>query len=121
MRVCLYDGVGVSSDVAEDERFRALANPTRRALLRLVRDEPTPVGELADRLGLSQPAASQHLAVLRDAGLVRAERAGRSRLYHADHDAIAELRAFFDEYWSSAVDRLAAAAERGAGRRARAS
>lgn len=120
MRVCLYGGVGAPSDAGEDERFRALANPTRRELLRLVL-EPTPVGELADRLQVSQPAVSQHLAVLRDAGLVRVERVGRSRLYEADLDALAELRAFFDGYWSSAVDRLAATAERQAGRRARAS
>lgn len=115
MHVCLYVGVH------EDDRFRALANATRRTLLRLVRDEPQSVGDLADRLDASQPAVSQHLAVLRDAGLVQVEAVGRRRLYRADLDSIAEVRAFFDEYWSQSVDRLAAAAEARSARRATAS
>lgn len=98
--------------VDTDIRFRALANPTRRTLLRLVRDEARPVGVLADELDMSQPAVSQHLAVLRQAGLVRVERDGRRRLYRTDTESLAELRRFFDDYWSSSVDRLAAVAER---------
>lgn len=94
-----------------DDQFRALANPTRRELLRLVRDTPRTVGDLADSVGTSQPAASQHLAVLRVAGLVSVTPVGRQRLYAADHDAIVGAQRFFDDYWSSAVDRLAAAAE----------
>jgi DNA-binding transcriptional ArsR family regulator len=79
----------------------------RRALLLLVRDTALPVGELVAALDASQPATSQHLAVLRNAGLVAAIAAGRRRLHLADHDALAEARRFFDEYWSTAVDRLA--------------
>jgi DNA-binding transcriptional ArsR family regulator len=107
--------------VNDDEGFRALANPTRRELLRLVRDEAQPVGALAERLDVSQPAVSQHLAVLREAGLVTVEPDGRRRLYRADVAAVAELRAFFDGYWSDAVDRLADAAERAASQRRAAS
>ena len=101
--------------------FRALASPTRRTLLRLVRDDAQAVGVLAERLEISQPAVSQHLAVLREAGLVTVERDGRRRLYRADVPALCELRTFFDGYWSDAIERLADAAERVAAERAVAS
>ncbi len=113
--MCLY------IDMHDDEGFRALANPTRRALLQLVRDEARPVGELANQLGASQPATSQHLAVLRDAGLVSATIDGRRRLYRADGEALIALRSFFDDYWSSAIDRLASVAEAAADSRRQAS
>ncbi|MDW3216424.1 MAG: metalloregulator ArsR/SmtB family transcription factor [Ilumatobacteraceae bacterium] len=109
------------SFVANDDGFRALASPTRRTLLRLVRDEAQPVGALAEQLAISQPAVSQHLAVLRDAGLVSVEPDGRRRLYRADTDALLELRGYFDGYWSDAVDRLADVAERAARQRQAAS
>ncbi len=109
------------SFMADDDGFRALSNPTRRTLLRLVRDEAQAVGELAEQLDISQPSVSQHLAVLRDAGLVTVEPAGRRRLYRADLAAVSELRAFFDDYWSGAVDRLAVAAARAATERTAAS
>jgi DNA-binding transcriptional ArsR family regulator len=107
--------------VDDDDRFRALANPTRRTLLRLVRDDARPVGELAVAAGVSQPATSQHLAVLRDAGLVTVEVDGRRRLYRADLESLADLRRFFDEYWSTSVDRLASVAAADVARRRRAS
>ena len=66
-----------------DDGFRAVGSSTRRTLLRLVRDQPRSVGELADAVGGSQPATSQHLAVLRDAGLVSVTPDGRRRLYRA--------------------------------------
>lgn len=94
-----------------DLGFRALASPSRRRVLSLVAQAPRSVGEVASALDVSQPAASQHLGPLRDAGLVRVEREGRRRIYHADLSAIAELRTFFDQYWTSALDRLAAVAE----------
>ena len=109
------------SFVSDDDRFRALANPTRRALLRLVRDDARPVGELAAEVGVSQPATSQHLAVLRDAGLVTVEVDGRRRLYRTNIESLAEVRGFFDEYWSSALDRLADTADAEARQRRRAS
>lgn len=98
----------------DDEAFRALASPSRRRVLALVKEEARPVGELADELGVSQPAVSQHLALLRQAGLVTVEARGRQRLYRADLGRVAALRSFFDEYWAAAVDRLADAAERAA-------
>ena len=109
------------TSVNEDVRFRALANSTRRTLLRLVRDDARSVGALADELEMTQPAVSQHLAVLRDAGLVRVEARGRQRWYRTDTASVAELRSFFDEYWSQSVDRLATSAEGHARRRKRAS
>ena len=125
MRVCLY-GVVIDPrppDEArvDDERFKALGNDHRRAILRLVRDEPQPAGRIAEHLGISQPSASQHLAVLREARLVTVRVDGRHRWYGADHEAIAEVQTFFDEYWSSAADRLADAAERAAAARREAS
>lgn len=105
----------------DDNRFKALAHPARRSLLRLVRDEARPVGELAAAIEVSQPATSQHLAVLRDAGLVTVEQAGRSRLYRADTAALSELRQFFDDFWSTAADRLQTVAETAAAERRRAS
>lgn len=98
--------------MTDDAAFRALANPTRRHLLHLVRDRARPVGALAAEVGGSQPAVSQHLAVLRGAGLVEVEARGRERLYRADHEALAGLRDYFDEYWTSSLDRLARAAVR---------
>lgn len=103
--------------MSDDARFRALANANRRTLLRLIRDEPRPVGDLSRELSVSQPAVSQHLAVLREAGLVTVEPDGRRRLYRADTAALADVQAFFDDYWSDGVDRLATAAERAAANR----
>jgi DNA-binding transcriptional ArsR family regulator len=116
--MCLYVCMsGNARTDADDAAFRALASPSRRRILTLVRDEPLSVTAVATALGVSQPAASQHLGVLRDAGLVRVEVDGRRRLYGADHAAIASVRNFFDDYWSSALDRLGSAAERAAARR----
>lgn len=104
-----------------DERFRALANASRRRLLRLVRDSELPVAHLAEAIGASQPATSQHLAVLRDAGLVTVRADGRRRLYRADHAALADARRFFDDYWTASLDRLARVAEADAQQRPEAS
>lgn len=104
-----------------DDQFKALAIPVRRRLLRLVRDEERSVNQLAQSVGASQPATSQHLAVLREAGLVSVRSHGRSRLYRADHVQLEVARRFFDDYWSNALDRLAEAAESAAARRGAAS
>jgi DNA-binding transcriptional ArsR family regulator len=90
----------------------AIAHPGRRAMLRLVLDRELPVSELADRVGLSQPAASQHLKVLRDAGLVRGRVDGRRRLYRVDADGVERLRQELDVYWRPALAALKDAAER---------
>ena len=93
--------------------IEALSHPTRRAILRLVLDRELPVGELAQRTGLSQPAASQHLKVLRDAGLVRGRVDGRRRLYQVDLQGLQRLRVELDSLWEPALLALKQAAEAG--------
>jgi DNA-binding transcriptional ArsR family regulator len=95
LHVCLNSLVR-DSDVA----LRALAHPARRqALEALVREERTS-GSLAAECGWTKPAASQHLKVLRNAGLVDVRADGNRRLYRARRDGLAELRAFLDEFWT---------------------
>jgi DNA-binding transcriptional ArsR family regulator len=89
----------------------AIAHPGRRAILRLVLDRELPVSELAERVGVSQPAASQHLKVLRDAGLVRGRVDGRRRLYRVDVEGLERLRSELDAYWGPALAALRNAAE----------
>jgi DNA-binding transcriptional ArsR family regulator len=89
----------------------AISHPGRRAMLRLVLDRELPVSELADQLGLSQPATSQHLKVLRDAGLVRGRVDGQRRLYRVDLEGLERLRRELDAYWGPALGALKDAAE----------
>ena len=91
----------------------ALSHPTRRSILRLVLDRELPVGELAQQTGVSQPAASQHLKVLRDAGLVRGRVDGRRRLYQVDLQGLQRLRVELDSLWEPALLALKQAAEAG--------
>jgi DNA-binding transcriptional ArsR family regulator len=91
--------------------LEAFSHPGRRAMLRLVLDRELPVGELAERTGLSQPAASQHLKILRDAGLVRGRIDGRRRLYRVDTEGLERLRRALDAYWGPALAALRDAAE----------
>ena len=89
--------------------FEVLAEPARRRILELLRDRPRPVGELTDRLGLSQPGTSKHLRVLRDAGLVRVRKQAQQRVYELDPAPLAELDAWLAPYrglWSDAHDLL---------------
>jgi len=91
--------------------IEALSHPTRRAILRLVLDRELPVGALAQQTGVSQPAASQHLKVLRDAGLVRGRVDGRRRLYQVDLQGLQRLRAELDTLWEPALLALKHATE----------
>jgi DNA-binding transcriptional ArsR family regulator len=91
--------------------IEAIAHPGRREMLRLVLDRELPVSELAERVGVSQPAASQHLKVLRDAGLVRGRIDGRRRLYRVDPEGLARLQRELDAYWGPALAALKDAAE----------
>ena len=93
------------------EAIDAIAHPGRRALLRLVLDRELPVSELARRAGVSQPTASQHLKVLRNAGLVRGRVDGRRRLYRVDLEGLERLRRELDTYWGPALGALKDAAE----------
>ena len=89
----------------------AIAHPGRRAILGLVLDRELRVGELAERAGMSQPAASQHLKVLRVAGLVRGRVDGRRRLYRVDIEGLQRLQRELDAYWGPALAALKDAAE----------
>ena len=83
--------------------FSALADPTRRAIFERLARRPRPVGELARELPVSRPAVSQHLRVLREAGLVSDEKVGSRRLYRVDPDGVAGMRAYLDRFWSDAL------------------
>jgi DNA-binding transcriptional ArsR family regulator len=83
--------------------IEALGDPTRRAVFERLRGGPLPVGEVAAGLPVSRPAVSQHLRVLKDAGLVADRREGTRRLYRIDPRGLAELRAYFDEAWAAAL------------------
>jgi DNA-binding transcriptional ArsR family regulator len=89
----------------------ALADPTRRAIFERLREGPRAVGELARDLPVSRPAVSQHLRVLKEAGLVSERKNGTRRLYRIEPDAVAGLRAYFDYFWSRALEAFKAAAE----------
>src|SRR5687767_5032251 len=84
---CVY-----AESVAVDDTLRALANPTRRAMLELVWDAERTSSEIAEAVGATRPAASQHLKVLREAGLVRVRADGSQRLYRVDTEQVAEVR-----------------------------
>src|SRR5919204_1055249 len=92
-----------------DETLRALAHPARRAMLRLVWDAGRSSSDLAHAVGVSRPAASQHLKVLREAGLVRVRVDGNQRLYRVDLDRLAAVRAQLEGFWGARLARLAAA------------
>jgi DNA-binding transcriptional ArsR family regulator len=89
----------------------AIADPIRRRVLELVRDDELPAGAIAAEFPVSRPAVSRHLRVLREAGLVRERRAGRERLYRADPGPLEELRAWLDGYWRGRLDALKQVAE----------
>jgi DNA-binding transcriptional ArsR family regulator len=91
--------------------WAALGDRTRRAIFERLADRPSAVGELASGLPVSRPAVSQHLKVLKDAGLVVDQRAGNRRIYRVNPDGLAELRADLDRYWSTALTAYKATVE----------
>jgi len=82
----------------------ALGDPTRRAVLERLRGGPRSVGEIVSVLPVSQSAVSQHLRVLREAGLVTDRREGTRRLYRVDLDGLTALRAYLDGFWDTALE-----------------
>ena len=90
----------------------ALGDPTRRTIFERLARRPMAVGELAAKLPVSRPAVSQHLKVLKRAGLVRDQADGARRVYRVDPDGIETLRAHFDRFWDQALAAFAAEAER---------
>jgi DNA-binding transcriptional ArsR family regulator len=105
----------VSANLAEEEAVdlvaRAIAEPRRRQILALVRERELSAGEIAARFDVSRPAISQHLTVLRGAGLLSERRQGTSRFYRARPEGLAGLRDFMDRFWTDRLERLKLAAE----------
>jgi DNA-binding transcriptional ArsR family regulator len=97
---------------AYEEAIGALGDPTRRAIFEQLRGGARAVGEIARELPVSRPAVSQHLRVLKDAGLVTERREGTRRLYRLDPDGLAGIRDYFDRFWDAALADFTAAAER---------
>jgi DNA-binding transcriptional ArsR family regulator len=81
----------------------ALGDPTRLAIFELLAEGPRPVGDLAGHLPVSRPAVSQHLKVLKDAGLVFDHRQGTRRLYQLDPEGVSAVRTYFDRFWTEAL------------------
>jgi DNA-binding transcriptional ArsR family regulator len=111
----LDDTVDEAVDQAVGESVRALAEPHRRAILRLVTGHELAAGEIAAAFDVSRPAVSQHLTVLKGAGLLTERREGTRRLYRADPSGLLPLRRFLDDLWADSLDtaRRLVEAERG--------
>ena len=94
-----------------DLALRAIAEPHRRKILRLVQDRELPAGEIAAHFDVTRPAISQRLRVLKTAGLLSERRQGTRRLYRARPEGLAEVREFLNEFWEGRLRLLARAAE----------
>ena len=92
--------------------LKAIAAPRRRQILSLVRDGELAAGEIAAHFDVTRPAVSQHLNVLKEAGLVSERRNGTKRLYRARPEGLAQLKAFLEEFWDERLDALKREAER---------
>jgi DNA-binding transcriptional ArsR family regulator len=97
----------------QGDGMQALGDPTRRAIFELLADGPRPVGEIADQLPVTRPAVSQHLRVLKDAGLVVDRAEGARRIYEVNPAGVEAIRAWLDGFWDEALGRFRAAAEAG--------
>ncbi len=89
----------------------ALADPTRRRVFEKLRSGPKPVGRIAAHMSVSRPAVSQHLKVLKEAGLVREEREGTRHIYSIDPAGLGALRRWLDGFWDQALDAFRAQVE----------
>lgn len=94
-----------------DLALRALADVNRRAILRVIRTSPRPVGVIAKEVELSQQTTSHHLGVLRNAGLALGTREGTRHLYAIDTDGLAAVRSYLDDFWPSRLADLKTAVE----------
>jgi DNA-binding transcriptional ArsR family regulator len=95
-----------------DAALKAIAEPRRRRILALVRDGELSAGEIAANFDVTGPAISQHLNVLKEAGLVSERRTGTRRLYQARREGLDELKAFLEGFWDGRLDALKREAER---------
>jgi DNA-binding transcriptional ArsR family regulator len=93
----------------------ALGDPTRRRIFERLADGPAPVGRLADGLPVSRPAVSQHLRVLKSAGLVSERQVGTRHIYAVEPAAIMAVREYWEQFWAKALDRFRVVAEEQAG------
>lgn len=109
----------MNSDDPVERGIQALAHRGRRTMLRLVQDEERTSSELSEATGLSRSAASQHLRILRDAGLVHVRVDANRRYYRADFERLAALRSSLDDFWGDRLDELKRSAEAGPRRRKR--
>ena len=94
-----------------DAALKAIAEPRRRAILALVRGRELAAGEIAANFDVTRPAVSQHLNVLKEAGLVSERRNGTKRLYRARPEGLFELKAFLEEFWDERLEALKREAE----------
>ena len=104
-------GLTARAEDRADAALRALAEPRRRAILRLVSDRERSAGEIAAEFDVTRPAISQHLTILKEAELVTERRDGVRRLYLARRDGLQALRALLDDLWGSGLARAALLAE----------
>jgi DNA-binding transcriptional ArsR family regulator len=104
-------GLNAATEDRAGAALRALSEPHRRAILRLVSDNERTAGEIAAEFDVTRPAISQHLTVLKQAGLVSERRDGTRRLYRARAEGLRALRALLDDLWSTGLVRGAALAE----------
>jgi DNA-binding transcriptional ArsR family regulator len=91
--------------------INALGDPTRRAIFELLAEGPRPVGEIARQLPVTRPAVSQHLKVLKEAGLVVNRQQGTRRLYQLNPEGVAAMRAYLDRFWNHALSAFKQAVE----------
>src|SRR3954451_14805673 len=98
---------------ARPDSMTALGDPTRRAIFERLAAGPSSVGALAAGMPVSRPAVSQHLKVLKDAGLILDRPAGNRRIYSLDPDGVGALRAYFDGFWNQALGAFKQAVEHG--------
>jgi DNA-binding transcriptional ArsR family regulator len=103
--------VSLCLNITMEAALRAIAEPRRRAILQLVRARELTAGEIADHFEVSRPAISQHLGVLKEAGLVVERHLGTRRLYRARPEGLADLRSYLDEFWTDELERLKEVAE----------
>lgn len=96
----------------EAKVFAALHDPTRRVVLERLRNGPKPVGEIARGLPVTRPAVSQHLKVLKEAGLVNDRSVGTRRIYHIDPKGLGAMRVWLDQFWEAALVAFAAEVDR---------
>jgi DNA-binding transcriptional ArsR family regulator len=96
---------------AQMDGFSALGDPTRRTIFERIGERPRAVGELAAELPVSRPAVSQHLKILKQAGLVSDRQVGTRRIYQLDPDGVGALRAYLDRFWNRSLAAFKTAAE----------